>query len=109
MQWTNQGENIWTGIAEVHTKNEGASKATKKHIAFRVDGRKKPVRVDKKTFSFMPWEAIDDGKGFGSTTLGKRYAESYCKAINAEETLDPRNVERPKARTPSSRLLKNHA
>jgi hypothetical protein len=95
MKWTDQGNHIWTSLVEVHSYNFGAHKPSQKKIAFRVDGREQPCRVDFKTMAGTPWEAIDEGAGFGTVALGKKYADNYRKAINEQLTLHPRNVERP--------------
>lgn len=92
MKWTDHDKHISTSIAGVRF-NDDRNHLQNKKALFRVDGRDGTYRVDMKMMG--PPEAVDDGRGFSSKALGKRYAASYVAAINKQLTLTPRGVERP--------------
>jgi len=81
--WTKQDPKIHTRIisARIGTVN--------RQIAQRVDGRKGSWRVDIKTSSYEPWEAIDGGIGFNTTAVAKAYAKAWAEAAMRQESLSP--------------------
>ena len=85
MEWTQQAEQIWTAVEEVHMG------ARTQDVAFRVDGRDGSYRVDMKTMSCTPWEAIDSGVGFDSAGEARDFAEYYATAITKAASLHPSN------------------
>ena len=59
-------------------------------VAFRLDGRDGPYRVDLLTFPGAPWEAIDGGEGFARLADARRHVALWLRACADQRTLTPR-------------------
>lgn len=60
-------------------------------VAFRIDGRGADgYRVDVKTLSCMPWEAIDGGDLLPTLAACKALVTRWIAASAAQQTLTPR-------------------
>lgn len=57
-------------------------------VHYRVDARESPVRVDMRTVG--PWEAIDGGVGFESTSEAKCWAVLHARMCEEQGTMHPR-------------------
>jgi len=94
MNWTKRDTRIYTAIAAVTFADlVGRTRTTR--VAFRIDGRRGDYRVDTKTLSFEPWEAIDGGRGFRTVAEAKTFARRWRRAACDQRTLSPSDVERP--------------
>lgn len=93
MKWTDHGGGIFTALT-----SWGGVLTRRQDIAYRIDGRGGGgYRVDRKTMSMLPWEAIDGGMPFGSLEAAKKYVVVYHDAVADAESLDA-----------GSRVMKEH-
>jgi len=95
--WTRQAATIYTAIVVV-SFTDLIGRRRFSNVALRVDGREGTYRVDMKTLSFEPWEAVDGGEGFRTVAEAKRFARSWQRAACMQSTLSPRDVARPAPR-----------
>lgn len=82
-------------VAFVDVTSEDSGKALKHEVALRIDGRGGSFRVDMATSvrgSWLPWEAIDNGKAVDSEEAAKQLAAAWVAAANKQKTLHPSAV-----------------
>jgi hypothetical protein len=90
LKWEQKDTTIFVAFPKITYTPWMSDKDRTSEIALRVDGRSKTWRVDKKTLSYLPFEAIDDGRGFPTEAEAKAYAEKWVAAANEQKTLDPK-------------------
>lgn len=83
MRFTKHNDLIFTTVVTLRGRE----------IAFRLDGRDGTWRVDVKTHSLMPWEAIDGGQGFLSQVLARKFVSDWYEAAKEQNTLWPSSVQ----------------
>ncbi len=85
MIFTKRGGRVYTTVTTIDL----SAWTSPAQVAFRIDGREGDYRVDLKTSSFGPWEAIDGGLGFSSVKKAKSYVARWHRAATAQRTLSP--------------------
>lgn len=91
--WEKKSDTIQ--IAFVDVTSETSGKAIKHDVALRIDGRGGSFRVDMATAvrgTWLPWEAIDNGKAVDSEDAAKKLAAVWVAAANKQKTLHPSSV-----------------
>lgn len=88
IKWEKKAEVVFVAFVKVAHDVVGGKERTTE-IALRIDGREGTWRADMKSMSVMPWEAIDDGKGFGSQREAQDFAQKWVEKANAQKTLHP--------------------
>jgi hypothetical protein len=88
MKFEKKDDRIYTTITEVTFKARTGRCSWP--VALRIDGRDGKYRVDLKTLSFEPWEAVDRGVGFTTVREAQSFARRWLREAGAQSTLTPR-------------------
>lgn len=93
IKWEKKEDLISVAFVTVDSETS-YGKPKKIKVALRVDGRSGSWRVDMATAiggtTWMPFEAIDGGKGLSSESQAKAHAAKWLAAANDQMTLSPR-------------------
>ena len=84
-RWETKSPHIHVAFCEI-VVHDMHGRPRRAKVALRVDARERPIRVDYAPVvngAWMPFEAIDGGRGVGSMTTGKQLARAWWAARQA--------------------------
>lgn len=88
MKWERKDKRIWVAVDAVHFERRSRAVALRVAPEYPREQRGQ-YRVDMKTLSFEPWEAVDNGRTFRTAREAQRFAREWLRAASAQQTYHP--------------------